>query len=100
LRLDRLGRPGVVRMVASMLATEPSPDFIDFLFLESEGNPFFVAEYLRTAVQEGLLTRDDRGRWNLSDLAGERRDYSETLDVPAALQNLVIRRVSLLSDPA
>src|SRR5262249_28840827 len=37
---------------------------------QSEGNPFFVAEYLRAAVEEGLLWRDQGGRWQVAERWG------------------------------
>ena len=50
-------------MVCDMLALDAPPvSFVRFLQRQSEGNPFFVAEYLRTAVSEALLFRDEKGK--------------------------------------
>ncbi|MFN7975878.1 MAG: tetratricopeptide repeat protein [Acidobacteriota bacterium] len=75
-------------MCGGMLALhEPPRGLLDALEAKSDGNPFFVAEYLRTAVFEGLLHRDDRGRWRA---AGGRFD---ALPLPGAVRDLVGRRL-------
>jgi predicted ATPase len=51
--LKRLEATDVASMVGDMLALRPSPPlFGRYLAQHSEGNPFFVAEYLRMAVGE------------------------------------------------
>lgn len=61
--LDRLDAHAVESMVADMLATQsPPPELSEFLQAESEGNAFFVVEYLRAAVEADLLSRIG-GRW-------------------------------------
>ncbi len=91
--LDRLPPGSIAEMVSDMLAVHvPPPPFVDFLYARSEGNPFFVAEYLRVAVQEGLLTRTG-GQWRLP--AGE-QDF-DRLPQPRSLVALVEQRLSGLS---
>ena len=59
--LGRLDAAAVGAMVGDMLAlTDPPREFVEFVTTQSEGNPFFVAEYLRTAVAERLLQRTAR----------------------------------------
>ena len=54
-----------------MLALRSPPEvFVGFLARESEGNPFFVGEYLRTAVAEEVLSRHD-GRWQVLEHSEE-----------------------------
>jgi serine/threonine protein kinase/predicted ATPase len=103
LPLGRLEEPAVAEMVAGMLALEPAPQvFSRYLTRQSEGNPFFVAEYLRTAVAEGLLWRDGQGHWQVGR-SGERpaaeADY-EALPLPRSLRELVGRRLQGLPEPA
>jgi predicted ATPase len=58
LELSRLDESAVGSMVGDMLAVVPPPAvFVHYLSKHSEGNPFFVAEYLRAAVEDGLLYR-------------------------------------------
>jgi serine/threonine protein kinase/tetratricopeptide (TPR) repeat protein len=96
LLLGRLQEQALSEIVRDMLALEAPPRlFVRFLAQQSEGNPFFVAEYLRTAVAEGLLYRDQFGRWQAAE-PGERvateADYAR-LGLPRSLQQLVARRL-------
>ena len=80
-------------MVSDMLAQADAPrDFVRYLVQESEGNPFFVSEYLRTAVDDGLLVRDDQGQWHLEER--DRGSFDHTLALPHSLKSLVQRRLS------
>jgi eukaryotic-like serine/threonine-protein kinase len=108
-----LGHPGVRRLdvgriepeavetiVGDMLAMYPPPSsFAAFLTRQSEGNPFFVAEYLRTAVEVGLLGRDARGRWQLLDPKVETEGW-EGIPLPGSLRELVLRHLSGLGPEA
>ena len=99
LTLEPLDEAAIGRMVASMLAREPPPTrFAHHLYLRSEGNPFFVAEYLRAAVSEGLLWRDPGGTWQIAGADGAEataEDY-ERLPLPGALRGIVERRLANL----
>jgi hypothetical protein len=62
-RLDRLEVADVGAIVAGMTARGlPPASFVRALAEQSGGNPFFVAEYLKAAVNEGLLYRAG-GQW-------------------------------------
>src|SRR5262249_28094356 len=102
-RLGRLEPEAVGSMVAQMLALpEPPGRFSRFLDGHAEGNPFFVAEYLRTAVAESLLWRDERGDWQIAEPsldAAEQRDH-EALPLPRSLRELVLRHLQGLPEPA
>ena len=97
--LGRLDTAAIGAMVGDMLAlTDPPREFVEFVTDQSEGNPFFVAEYLRTAVAERLLQRT-AGRWVFGDAAAEGGGY-EQLALPASLRELVGRRLAGLPDRA
>ena len=49
----------------------PPPVFARFLSRQSEGNPFFIAEYLRAAIDAGLLFRAPSGEWLFEAGIGE-----------------------------
>src|SRR5205085_8856502 len=103
LELRRFDEATVGTMIADMLAlSTPPPVFCRHLAHQSEGNAFFVAEYLRTAVGEGLLWRDQQGRWQVPDAAGavETQDFASRLPLPDSLRELVGRRLVALSAPA
>ncbi len=93
--LRRLDDGSVHEIVRSMLAAPDAPqEFLGFVSAEAEGNPFFVAEYLRAAVAERLLFRED-GRWRV------RTDSPYgTLALPGTVRDLVSRRLEALSPVA
>ncbi len=94
--LKRLPADVVGAMVGEMLSLpEPPEDFVRFLAQHSEGNPFFIAEYLRAAVTGGHLQRDLDGRWQIDDSV----PY-ESLALPRTLRDLVAGRIEALSPAA
>jgi len=91
-------------IVRDMLGTHQADDrFVGHLARRSQGNPFFVAEYLRAAVAEGLLRRDELGCWRLRTGAVDPAD-AEALDasvpLPGSIHELVLRRLGGLSQGA
>ncbi|NRD51754.1 serine/threonine-protein kinase PknK [Corallococcus sp. AB030] len=97
--LGRLDTASVGTLVAGMLALRESPaELVDFLADSSSGNPFFVAEYLRAAIDEGMLVRDRNGAWKLRwpGAATDRR--ARHLLLPHTLAALIERRLSLVGD--
>ena len=98
LLLPRLDADGVRSMVSDMLALEAPPEsFMSFVVQQTEGNPFFVAEYLRGAVTDRMLFRDEN-TWRLP--AAQRANGYESLAFPNALRDLVERRLKALSPVA
>jgi predicted ATPase/tRNA A-37 threonylcarbamoyl transferase component Bud32 len=101
LDLGRLEDEAVAAMVSDMLAITPAPAALShFLSEQSEGNPFFVTEYLRAAVEEGLLTRDAEGDWTLAERDGATSEDFERLGLPRTLRELVDRRLDGLPERA
>ena len=99
-RLGRLDARAVGTMVKEMLAlADPPGEFTDYLHERSEGVPFFVAEYLRVAIAEGVLFRGDDGAWRVETETGEStlQGY-RALPLPASLEELVARRLDGLSE--
>jgi eukaryotic-like serine/threonine-protein kinase len=95
--LARLDDRSVEAMIAEMLGSEAPPAGVGPLVTgQAGGNPFFVVEYLRTALAEGRLVRSD-ACWRLA--AAEAAD-SERLPTPASVRELVFRRLGRLSGPA
>ena len=92
----RMEPSSVGEIAAAMLAMKRVPDgFERFLAERSEGNPFFVAEYLRTALAEGLLFRDEAGLWRVR-VEGDVTDVLERLPLPGSVRDLVTRRLDKL----
>src|SRR5262249_19250823 len=100
LTLGRLDESALASIVADMLALKPPPmEVVRLVARRSEGNPFFAAETLRAAVGEGLLGRDEAGRWRLAaPLAAAAED--QALALPPALRDLAERRLEGLSPRA
>lgn len=98
LDLGRLNGRAVARMVADMLGVEPPEGFVQFLTAQSEGNPFFVAEYLRAAVGAGLLEREVGGQWRWA--GGAAPDRPDGLELPGSLAALLQHRLDQLGGPA
>lgn len=98
--LGRLDEESVSAMVSDMLALDavPSP-FVSFLAREADGNPFFVAEYVRTAVTEGLLRRNASGRWEIDERKGP-SGAAPRLPLPTSLHALVVHHLAGLSPGA
>jgi eukaryotic-like serine/threonine-protein kinase len=92
LELPRLAEAAIRRMVEQMLALCPAPAaLVRSLVQHSEGNPFFVAEYLRSAVAERQLFRDAHGRWQA--------ERCEGLPMPRSLHELIGSRLDGLAQP-
>ncbi|MDR3435530.1 protein kinase domain-containing protein [Telmatospirillum sp.] len=99
--LRRMAVNDVRGMVGGMLAlTEPPPQLVDFLAGSSNGNPFFIAEYLRTAVAEGVLVRDRLGHWVIGGDGIPDPGAFEALPLPVSLHQLIELRLSKLTPAA
>ncbi|HTJ82769.1 MAG TPA: protein kinase, partial [Polyangiaceae bacterium] len=98
IRLSRLGSASLLAIVRDMLAIdEVDPELAAFIESESDGNPFFVAEWLRAAVERGLLVRDARGRFRL-DL--QSKHLLASIPAPRALGEIVETRLARLDADA
>lgn len=93
-RLGPLDDAAVAGMARDMLGLEALPDaFVAWLARLVEGNPFFVAEALRTALGEDVLRRDREGRWTVA------RGYDD-LALPRSVRETVARRLAGLGEAA
>ncbi|MFC1851665.1 tetratricopeptide repeat protein [candidate division CSSED10-310 bacterium] len=101
--LDRLDQSAVEAMIGSMLAiSKPQMEFAAYLATQSEGNPFFVVELMRVAIEEQLLSRDKRGYWQIATPGDPGLTISgyEDLPLPKSLRDLIQRRMVGLSESA
>jgi serine/threonine protein kinase/tetratricopeptide (TPR) repeat protein len=91
--LGPLDAEAIGAIASDMLGLDhPPPTFVRELAAKAEGNPFFVGEYLRAAVDGGLVRRDSAGRWIVED--------DRPLPLPGTLRDLVRRRLLGLSEEA
>jgi tetratricopeptide (TPR) repeat protein len=94
LELERLSSFDVRAMVQGMLALrEAEPPLVDYLQAQSNGNPFFIVEYLRAVIADGILTRDNHGRWLL---ASREPRFDPSPALPRSLTDLIERRLRQL----
>jgi serine/threonine protein kinase/tetratricopeptide (TPR) repeat protein len=95
-KLERLTDAELRLAIAEMLGVrEVSPELCDSLVEHAGGNPFFAAEYLRTAIAERILIRR-LGRWQISSAAVARL-YGSSSQGPRTVQSLIHRRLAGLS---
>ncbi len=103
MELEPLDRKDVHAMVADMLAKSTLSDkFGSMLNNLSEGNPFFISEYLRSCISDHLIYRDKEGNWQIGRESDDTVTDAELerLPVPGSVLKLVERRLDLLSDNA
>lgn len=95
--LPRLDPNAVRSMAGDMLALRDPPDgFVDFVEGQAEGNPFFVAEYMRAAVSERVLFRNQGQAWELFPGSDPSMPGYANL-FPRPLRELIERRIRDLS---
>jgi serine/threonine protein kinase len=100
LELGRLSDRSLGDLVRGMLALGSSPaGFVELFVRQSGGNPFFAAEYLRAAVDEGLLYRGPSGYWQ-SDARLSAHGKAGELALPQSIAAVVGRRLAGLSEAA
>jgi class 3 adenylate cyclase/tetratricopeptide (TPR) repeat protein len=88
--LGRLTREDTTALLTSLFGQEQvSRDFGDLLYAETEGNPFFVEESVKTLIEQGSIYRTSDG-W-------ERNELSE-IAVPQSVKEAVGRRLNRLGD--
>lgn len=92
LRLSRLSREHIRDLLAVMLGAEGgvSADFLDSIYSETEGNPFFVEEVCKTLIEEGKLYYAG-GHW--------RRVSMESIALPPSVRGAILARVEKLPQP-
>lgn len=91
LKLHRLSQEQTQSLLGAMFNAEISPDFLDSIYRETEGNPFFVEEVCKALVEGGQLFVD-AGHWH--------RRTPEALQVPQSIRVAIQARVSKLPLPA
>lgn len=100
IRLERLPTTAVKMMIEDMLALRDMPrDFLDFVVANAGGNPFFVAEYLRAAVNERILYRGQRNVWQLQP-AHASSELLRNLGLPNSVRELIEKRLRQLTPAA
>ncbi|MBN2191682.1 MAG: protein kinase [Polyangiaceae bacterium] len=94
--VPRMSDEEVGQMTSGMLNCPPE-GLVSFLANHSAGNPFFVAEYLRSALHSGALVRTPTGGWRVAETDAWAPPY-ESLPLPQALQQVVELRLRRLRE--
>ena len=90
LKLDRLGRGDVAEMIRLIFRVpEVAPNFVNFVYGETEGNPLFVEETLKSFYEDGLSPRK---------FAVEGAAIPADYEVPGSVRGIIQRRLNRLDD--
>jgi oligopeptide transport system substrate-binding protein len=93
LALESLSAEVVEEIARFLVGEEMGTTFGDFLYHESEGNPFILFEMVSDLQEQGVLRSDEDGCWVW--------DGSRTAAMlPDGVQDVVLQRVGRLSEPA
>jgi tetratricopeptide (TPR) repeat protein len=89
IRLNRLTRTQTGDLLAALFAEEITPEFLEAIFRETEGNPFFVVEVCKALIESGKLSFAE-GRWQRPSIA--------ELEIPTTVQAAITGRVAQLPE--
>jgi tetratricopeptide (TPR) repeat protein len=86
IELERLGKKSILELARSLfLEVDFDADFGDFLYAQSEGNPFIAIEVLKLLRHQGVLYRQD-GVWSVQ------QEYAGVI-IPDRVSALIMRRL-------
>lgn len=89
LKLSRLDKNQTRDMLAVLFNEEITPELLDGVYFETEGNPFFVEEVVKTLVDEGKIYFKD-GRWH--------RPSMKEIVIPQSVRIAIQTRLASLTD--
>ena len=91
IQLERFDMESSAQMINSMLNIRVTPEsFTKRLYEESEGNPFFIEEVVKSLVTEGVIDLDDY-TWKSS------LDMSK-IHIPGTIRDVIGRRIDKLDE--
>jgi class 3 adenylate cyclase/tetratricopeptide (TPR) repeat protein len=96
LELKGLDDSGVIALMESAAGHELDSRGVGLahaLYRETDGNPFFVSEVLRSLAETGAIHQDDTGRWSAA------RDMEEVA-LPESVREVIGARVARLGESA
>jgi len=91
IKLARLDKEETLAMLEAIFNDEITSDFLDGIYRETDGNPFFIEEVCRALVESGKLYFED-GEWH--------RPSMEELEIPQGIQIAVESRLAKLPEDA
>jgi DNA-binding SARP family transcriptional activator len=87
LKLPRLDRAQTEELLAALLDDEVTPEFLDSIYRETEGNPFFAEEICKALIESGELWYED-GHWGRLSI--------KELRIPQSVRVAIQSRVQVL----
>lgn len=90
IKLARLNKDQTCDLLATLFAEEITPEFLDSIYRETEGNPFFVEEVCKALVESGSLYFEG-GRWHRPEMVA--------LEIPQGIKVTIQSRLGKLSRP-
>ena len=91
LKLSRFDRDQTCDQLAALFQEEITPDFLDGIYGETDGNPFFVEEVCKALIEAGKLTHKS-GKWH--------RPGMDQIEIPQSVRVAIELRVAKLPAPA
>jgi predicted ATPase len=91
IKLNRFSHEQTGLLLQSIFAEAISDEFLDSIYRETEGNPFFVEEVCKTLIEEGKILRQN-GRWQL--VGGGRE-----MHIPQSVRVTIENRIARLAEP-
>jgi class 3 adenylate cyclase/tetratricopeptide (TPR) repeat protein/type II secretory pathway predicted ATPase ExeA len=89
--LGRLTRAETGTLLATLFGVANVPDdFIAALYRETEGNPFFIEEVIKSLIEQGQIYRDG-DKWG--------RKETHELAIPQSVKEAIGRRLTRLREP-
>jgi ABC-type oligopeptide transport system substrate-binding subunit len=88
IKLHRLTKEQAGQLLTTLFSEDISPDFLEGIYRETEGNPFFIEEICKALIESGEMVFRD-GRWQ--------RPEMERLRLPQSIRTAIQPRISMLS---
>lgn len=87
IKLSRLPPSATRALLETIFSEMITPDFLESIYRETEGNPFFIEEVCKALVESGKL-HFENGRWLMPDM--------ENLEVPQSVRIAIQSRIDKL----
>ena len=91
LRLSPLGREDTRELLAGMFDQDVTAEFLDGIYHQTEGNPFFIEEICMALVERGQFTFKE-GRWEYPSLS--------RIVIPQTVRAVIDARLEQLPEPS
>ena len=91
IKLKRFDKKSTAAIIKSMLKRDDIPEpFIKRLYEESEGNPFFIEEVVKSLINEGLI--------DMTDYSWDAKLDLSRIHIPGSIRDVIGRRMDRLDE--